>query len=173
MVELARIFVHLAFLKRGPQDVPASIFLLVLLNLLTLALYGIAGSMLDLELGKLLGSATLMMALTMLLTGAMLSVASRPNRFVQTAIAIAGAELVLTPIGCVLLALERPYRAGLDYPDWLLFAEALFLAWDVAIIGHIYRVALERSLIAGILLSLACAIIVSSTVALVFPAPAA
>jgi len=71
MAELARLFVHLAFLKRGPQDVPASVFLLVLL-----------------------------------------------------------------PIGCLLLALER-------------------------------------SLPTGILLSVACAIMLTSTVALVFPAPAA
>jgi len=173
MAELARLFVHLAFLKRGPHDVPASVFLLVLLILITLALYAIAGSVLDLELGKLIGSAALMLALTMLLTGAILSLASRPHRFLQTAIAIAGAELVLMPIGCLFLALERPYRGGVDYPDWLLFAEGVFLAWDVAIVGHIYRSALERSLLAGILLSVACAIIVSSTVALVFPAPAA
>ena len=173
MAELARIFIYLAFLRRGPQDLPASVFLLVMLNLVTLALYGIAASALELDLGKLIGSAAVMMALTMLLTGAMLSLASRPHRFVQTAIAIAGAELVLMPIACLFLALERPYRVGLDFPDWLLFAEGLFLAWEVAIIGHIYRRALERSFFAGILLSVACAIIVSSTVALVFPAPAA
>jgi hypothetical protein len=173
MADLARIFIHIAFLRRGPQDVPASVFLLVMLNLVTLALYAIAGTALDLELGRLIGSAALMMALTLLLTGAMLSLASRPHRFVQTAVAIAGAELMLAPLGCVFLALEHPYRAGLNYPDWLLFAEGLFVAWDVAIIGHVYRSALERSLLAGILLSVACAIIVSSTVALVFPAPTA
>src|SRR5258706_10228210 len=106
MVELLRIFTQLAFLKRGPQDLPASVFLLVALGLVTLALYGIAGSFLDLELDKLIGSAALMMTLTMLLTGAMLSLASRPHRFLQTAIAIAGAQLVLTPISCLFLALD-------------------------------------------------------------------
>ncbi|MGH8315610.1 MAG: hypothetical protein ACRETU_10730, partial [Steroidobacterales bacterium] len=110
MADLARLFVHLAFLKRGPQDAPASVFLLVLLNLVTLALYAMAALFLDLDLGRLMGSAGLMLALTMLLTGAMLSLASRPHRFLQTAIAITGAELVLLPIGCLLLALERPYH---------------------------------------------------------------
>lgn len=173
MGELARIFVNIALLRRGPEDVPASVFLLVLLNVVTLASYALAAAIITLDLGLFMAQILLNLALSLLLTAAVLSLADRSRRFLQTATAIAGAELVLAPLSWLLIALGHAYEGSKPYPLGPYLAQLLVFAWDIVIVGHIYRRALERSLRVGILLSVACAIIVLSTVALVFPEPAA
>lgn len=171
MTELARIFVNIALLRRGPQDLPASGFLLgVLLLVSGLVNLGVAFAF-ELDVGLMLGRFVLAAALSLILTIAVLSIASRPQRFLQTATAMIGAELVTVPFGLLLFILAKPYGNFTEHPEWLQFLDGLYEAWNIVIAGYIYRMALERSLFVGVLVAFACEIIVVLAIQGAFPPP--
>ncbi|HZF17269.1 MAG TPA: hypothetical protein VE046_15130 [Steroidobacteraceae bacterium] len=172
MAELARIFFNIALLRRGPQDLPASKFLLGAL-LLVSGLVNLAVALaFELDTRLMLARFALAAVLSLVLTIAILSVASRPQRFLQTATALIGAELVTVPLALLLFILAKPYHDFTHHPPWLQFLDGLYEAWNIVIAGYVYRMALERSLLAGVLLAFACEIIVVLAVQGAFPPPA-
>jgi hypothetical protein len=169
MIEFARAFFNIALLRLGPQALPASRFLFVLLIAATLLLvlgvsYGFGFDVL-----QMVKRETLALAFGLTLTLAVLSIAGRRARFLQVAIAMLGTALVLAPIDVVLLLISSAVGSPGDPPDWVHALEVVDLAWGVIISGHVYRCALERSLVVGVLLALACEIMVASAVEGLFP----
>jgi hypothetical protein len=171
MIEFARVFFNIALLRQGPQHLPASRFLLAALLVITLVVQLLVAAAFDLGIVLVLERYVLAIALGLLLTGAVLSIAARQRRFVQVATAMVGAALVLAPIDVVLLAVVKPYGAFANHPGWLRVIEGAYEAWGIVIIGHIYRAAIERSLFLCVLLSFACEIMVVSAVQSLFPVP--
>ena len=81
-------------------------------------------------------------------------------------------NLYLQGGGDPLLTIERWWRFVSDLRQTgLRVIEGAYEAWGIVIVGHIYRVALERSLLLGVLLSFACEIMVVSAIQSLFPVP--
>jgi hypothetical protein len=171
MLEFARVFFNIAVLRQGPQDLPASALLLGVLLAMALLLHLIVAGAFDFGVMLALERFAVAAALGLLLTMAVLSIAGRRKRFLQTATAMIGAALVIAPLDVLLFAIAKPYGDFADHPDWLRFVEGAYEAWGVVIGGHIYRAALERNIFVCVLLSFACEIMVVSAVQSVFPVP--
>ncbi len=152
MLELIRAFIDICLFRRGPQDLPASSFLLYL----TLTAY--AGSNFLLALGSYTAATAAMAsladtALLAVLTLALLQLHGRAARVRQTLAALAGTGTVLA-----VLALPPSYwltvqaaRAELSLPDLVVLG--LFV-WSLAVIGHIIRHALGTRLIVGVVVAM-------------------
>lgn len=142
MRELALLFVDIARLRRGPQDVPGSGFLLGLLLVLNLATGVVVGA-------SSLGWQDLVWQLlveTLVLFGfvqVLLRVRGKPERFYQTVSAVLGSGIVVSLVSWpVLLWLSAVSSGspGAMVPSllWL-----LVLTWSIIIQGHILHHALE------------------------------
>jgi len=169
MIEFARAFFNIALLRQGPQVLPASPLLFVLLIAATFLLVLGASLGFGFDVLLMLEREALATGFGLTLTLAVLSIAGRRGRFLQVAIAMLGTALVLAPIDIVLLSVAGAIGSAADPPDWVRTLEVVELAWGVIISGHVYRCALERSLLVCVLLALACEIMVASAVEGLFP----
>lgn len=138
-------------LRTGPQDLPASSNLLVMVFLASSAISIIGLSQFNAPtnmLAQILASA----AFTLLFVWAALQIRGGKNRFLQTATALFATDAVLTIIAL-------PAAIGLDPAAQEASAVAAFwllivLLWTVAVIGHIFRHALDIPFAGGILVAL-------------------
>jgi hypothetical protein len=173
MTEIIRVFVQIALLKRGPQDLPVSRTLLVLtvcayagLTALVNALLAPAGT----SLSPLPLAAEV--AFTLVWYAALLALLGRRERFLQTASAIFGVQtLLMQPL---LLSVWLMKRYGQD-ATWQLPIAVAGLAvviWMVAANTHVVKAALEFSSAASVglvILQIACGQLLLFTLFLPLP----
>lgn len=149
MLVIINFFIELALLRRAPQELPASRALFSLLLVvglgagLLLALtaeVGLANGLLQslLDLALMLG--TLWVALTLL---------ERRERFLQTATALIGVDVLITLLALLPVGLARPVNAesGLLALAGLLFL--VLVVWSITAAGHILRHAFDLTLLQG------------------------
>lgn len=166
MEKLLKVFVDICLLRKGPQDLPASLFLLGVVVAAHWGL-GVVFSLFTLPpfhalLGGLIG--------TLLLLGVvqgLLALHRKQPRLLQTATALAGAEVLL---GLVAL----PFSA------WVFWGESdrlvpslislLIIVWSVVVASHILRHALSVSQPAAVLFALGYTLLSYTAVGLVVPA---
>lgn len=150
METLIRALVAIALLRRGPQTLPASTFLLYL------ALAAHWGT------GVLLGLFSLppAMALLSALAGTLVMVALVHGllllhrlhaRVTQTLTALAGCEVLL---GLLALPLTLLFYAGGGMAELAALLSLLLLGWNVAVAAHIFRHALNVSVGMGVLFAI-------------------
>ncbi len=167
MLEIIRAFVDICLFRRGPQDLPASGFLLYL----TLGAY--AGSNFLLALGTYTPAAAAMAsladtALLAALTLSLLYLHGRAARVRQTLAALAGTGTVLA-----VLALPPIYwftvqaaQGELSFPSLVVLA---LVVWSLAVIAHIIRHALGTRLIVGLVVAMMFYWIAASVQGALFP----
>jgi hypothetical protein len=168
---LFAVFRDIVLLRRGPQDLPYAPGLLIALLLLSLMIsLGVAG--LAPSAPMPLGRALFSLGMMLLLPALALRMADRSARFVQTATALAGADVALT-----LLAIPILLGVGQVPEDttqttalqvaciWLLLAQMVF---HLVVRASILRHALEVPLRAGMLLSVAFFVIELVLVVVIF-----
>lgn len=147
MFELVRLFVQIAVLRRGPQDVPASY---ALLGLLLFAQWTL-GIVADISHGESLAfgvlSNVLLSVLLLLYVHLVLKLHHHPRRFVQTVTAIAGVELLIMLLYMPALL----FASGAT----LSFITMLVLFWNFTVVAHVFQHALETTLDIGFLWALA------------------
>jgi hypothetical protein len=159
MKELVKLFTQIALLRRGPQDLPASMLLLALTIVAYLAMNLLLNSLLPpaapadaaarvAEADQPNWSAQLLLdtLFTLLWYVALLRLAGRPERTLQTSTAVLGIQIVLAPL--LFLSRWLSPRFPHDSPWFVpvaLFGIVLFV-WFVAANGHIVKAALEWSL---------------------------
>ncbi|MGO9933894.1 MAG: hypothetical protein ACLPV8_19075 [Steroidobacteraceae bacterium] len=155
MLRLTKAFFDIALGRQTPAHLPASMFLLAL----------VAGAAALLEvLGALLPPAPndgimlrilLGVGLPLAFTWAVLELARRRQRFLQTAIALLGigvlAELVLYPLGALLRLISAERFASV--PLGLLFYVGFI--WYLLACANIWRAALDSGFILGGFISVA------------------
>lgn len=167
VLDLFKAFVDIALWRKGPQDLPVSVLLLLLVAMLDTALALVLGSAVGppderrelrvaFELAVSLGWIWLLLALF-----------RRPERFVQTATAIFGTSVLLMPLIFGLQAL----LSGVEVANVLTVPLRLGLltvfVWYLLISANILRAALEVSLFVAILLNLlgmGCVYLISTRV---------
>ena len=143
---LARIYVDIALWRRGPQDLPAvGILLPLTIGACVLISVAIGEALPELRAGW----APQVLADTVFIAlwyWALLVLARRRERYLQTAAALFGLQCVLAAPSIVSAWLVQRFAHN---PTWLAVSyvcAVLFLVWTVAAIGHVLRAALERSL---------------------------
>jgi hypothetical protein len=144
MQELIRLFVEIALLRRGPQDVPSSALLLVLTVLGYLAVTLVLSAVLIPVRGWV---AQLLVAtlFTLVWYGVLLRVVRRPERTLQTTTAVFGFQAVLAPLSVGFEWLVRRYINDATWQAPVTCAGLLWLAWLIAANSHIVKSALEWS----------------------------
>lgn len=149
MLVIINFFIELAFLRRAPQELPASSVLFGVV----LAAAAFSGLLLAMTAGVGVGSGLAQSLLDLaLMLGALYAalrlLALRP-RFLQTATALLGTDTLITLLAQLPVGLARPENAesGLLALAGLLFL--LLVAWSVLVSGHILRHAFGITLLQG------------------------
>jgi hypothetical protein len=153
MLRLAKAFWDLALWRMSPAQLPASVFLLVLVALLV-ALLEVLGVLLPpYSTDRIPVRVVLSVGLPIAWAWAVLSLTRRQARFLQTAIALLGlsaiAQLVLYPLASMLNVL------GLNQPISIVVGLASFvgLIWYVVACAYVWRAALDSGLGMGVAVS--------------------
>ena len=140
MFELIKLFFDICLLKKGPQDVPHSVFVFWL----ALVFYAIAGLLLlYLSTGLMNSIIQLLVEIALILgfTGGMLIATGKFSRFFQTVSAMLGADGVISFLGLpVFSSLMIGEMSMLPF-----FALIGLMIWHLFVMGHIFRHALNKS----------------------------
>lgn len=161
-------FLEVCLLRRRPQDLPHSLFLLKL----TLAAYAAANiglAAINLAPGPAVAAGVLDTVLLVAVTMVLLQLRRLPRRLPQTLTALAGSgallNLLAAPVMLWLAALPEPAREGL--PALLILG---LVVWSLAVMAHILRHALDIPFFGGLLLAIAYFWLLLTAVYIVAPA---
>ncbi|HMD73158.1 MAG TPA: hypothetical protein VKG05_04795 [Steroidobacteraceae bacterium] len=154
MLRLAKAFCDLALWRISPAQLPPSAFLLGLVAALV-ALIEVAGALVPPPAPESIAARILLsVGLPLAWASGILRLASRRERFLQTAIALLGvgalALLVLYPLDWLSQTLGTDHPAAIP----LVFAWLIALVWYMLACAHIWRAALESRLGVGVAVSM-------------------
>jgi hypothetical protein len=159
--EFALLVMDLCHLRRGPDEMPYSPVLLALLI--------VAGVLLDVVTGRLLGAGANVLLRSLVSTAVVLAlcwIALRirrlENRYVQTASALVACSIVFSLLVLPLAWLSGPAPAtpAEMTPRHVLLSWAMLglIVWNLVVVAHIVRRALEAPFGFGLALALAWAV---------------
>ena len=158
MRELVHAFVDITLLRRGPEHLPPSVFLLqatLLAYLLTSAAAAtvspLSGVSAVLDVSVDVGFTIAWFWLLLLLYG-------RRHRFVQTLTALLGTQALLTALSLPILAWNSDTPPGADSAGLARLAIGSVFFWALGVIGHILSRALELPYVGGLLIAVAYAV---------------
>ena len=140
MFELIKLYFDICLLKKGPQDVPHSLFVFWL----ALAFYAIAGLLLFYLTTDLPNSIIqLLVEIVLILgfSGGILIAAGKFSRFFQTASAMLGADAVISFLGLPVYSSMITGKISM-LPFFALIG---LMIWHLFVTGHIFRHALNKS----------------------------
>ena len=132
-----RLFVDIAMLRRGPEDLPVSTSLLVTTVLAAVLLSLGLSSLMPQGSTPVAGPLLTDTVLTLLSLALLLHIARKPERFLQTATAMFGFHLLLAPLLILLEALIEKYA---EVPSWQLLLMLVFIAlggWTLVVSARI------------------------------------
>lgn len=162
---LLKLFLDICLYRKGPQDLPASVFLfrLVLLAYLLLGMLLLAPDTgAPLAFVQTVTEAIMGLAVV----AALLYTVNRPQRFLQMATAWLGTDAIISAVGLPLLRILASLGAGpLVGFSWL-----ALVAWHVAIMAHITRHALSQPLAVGFVVAVLYTVVSFQAMAFLFPA---
>jgi len=171
MRELIGLFTQIAVWRRGPQDVPASVLLLALTIVGYFAINFAVSTLLPPFAGPWLAHLCIDVAFTFAWYAALLRLARRPERFLQTATAVYGFQAVLSPLLIASVWLTR--RFAQDSVGQLL-ATSMSLAiliWIITANSHVVKASLEWSMPASVVLVILQTLAGNLLVLALFPIP--
>lgn len=154
MLAYLRLFLDICTWRRDASAVPASATLFVLLA----ALYWLSSAaQASVAYGSrpaaLLASADL--ALTLVFFRLVLAIARRTHRYRQTASALMGTSVLVSPLMLALLELRETAKS--PYPVAILVwaLTVLTLIWYLFVVGHILRTAIDTGMLTAMGISIA------------------
>jgi hypothetical protein len=156
MRELVALFMQIALLRKGPQDLPASALLLGITIIAYLAVNLLVSFALPpaKELPPGVKMEWLALPVSALFTLAwyvvLLRMLRRPERTLQTATAVFGYQTVLAPLSVTLEWLMLRFRDDVTWQVPITCAGLLLMAWLIAANSSIVKSALEWSPMASV-----------------------
>ncbi len=147
LLPVARRLLDIALLQRGPQDLPHSP---MLLGLAVAASAGMSFAAQGLHRLPLAAMALILIYTAAFLHG-ILQMRQLTTRFTQTAMAVFGTDALLTLVAIPVLGALTPQADAADTSAGALIAYLLLIGWNVAVLGHILRHALDARLGTGLL----------------------
>lgn len=169
MIQLFRLFFDICLLQRGPRDVPASRWLF---HFTVLAYLGSSLLLLVLDGGPFWQSvvkAALDLAVLMGIVQGVLYWRRLQDRVLQTLTALLGTGVVLALIALpvvrwLYLGAASGQVEALPAMLWL-----VMLVWNIVVIGHIMRHALEVQMVWGVLVGMGYLTVSVTLIELLFP----
>jgi hypothetical protein len=153
MLLLAKAFWDIALWRRTPAQLPASVFLLVLVAAAAALLEVLSAFLPPASSDRIFLRILLSVGLPLVFAWAVLALARHRERFLQTGIALLGvgvlAELVLYPIGSLIHVIGSDGAASVP----LGFLMLIGLVWYLLACANIWRAALESGASLGIAIS--------------------
>jgi hypothetical protein len=153
MLRLAKAFWDIALWRRSPAQLPASLFLLTLVAAAAALLEVLSAFLPPVSSDRIFTRVALSVGLPLGFAWAVLVLARRRQRFLQTGIALLGvgvlAELVLYPIGSLIHVIGSDRLASLP----LGFLMVVGLIWYLLACANIWRAALDSGLSVGVAIS--------------------
>jgi len=176
MLSVGKVFFFAFFdicrLAKGPQDIPESKNLLKLC-LIIYGLFSIGLAMFIETPGNAILAGLMDVALLMLLMQALLQIFSKSIRWSQTVTAISGTGIIISLLALPLcfivdfsVTIEVTSSSEQIYGKLLL---AILFYWNIVIIAHIFRHALEINFVVAIVLALSYIWLVSSFITVILP----
>ncbi len=172
MLKLFNFFLDVCLLRRGPQDLPAStsLFVIVIVFSVMVGAVGVA----DVIKGPAaLAAAMLDAVIALVLLRLVLLFQNHSARFLQAATTLFGTSVIL---GLIALPLQLVIGAGGNesaLAPLVSIAYLVLLVWVQVVIGHILRHALNVSLTLGIGLALTYSILSGVIIQSLFLTPTA
>jgi hypothetical protein len=146
MTALFTLIFNIMRLKAAPQDLPSSYFLMLFCSAAYLLL-GLFIALLDQTFGLALLSAGVDTVLLIALAGLALWVRSYQGRTIQTITALTATGTLFELMGWPLVAYLQTTSA--TDPSQLSLLLLLLIVWNIAVIGHILRHAVDVSIWIG------------------------
>jgi hypothetical protein len=170
--EILNVLVGITRMRQGPEDLPVSVGLLLVVVLASIVPDAMLLAMLPVPFqGSLAGLITVSLLVTVFWYGLLLRIAGTPERLMQTLTAIYGFQLVLAPA----LVFSGWFLATYSQDQtWQLPAAMLRLVvevWALVIMARILRSATEWPLFACVMLSITNELLAFLLVTGLFPQP--
>lgn len=165
MQALIRFFAELALLRRGPQDLPPSSALLLLLAVLSVAVGAANGVDLFGGLPASFGANLIDLVLSLGLLWLLLQTKGRTARWLQTATAFLGLGVLA---GLIMLFIRAPAEL-MGVVQLAMLIDLVLAVWLHIALGNILRHALDIPLLAGVLIMLAYTVFAFNLIARVYP----
>jgi hypothetical protein len=169
MGQLIRLFIQIALLRRGPQDVPASPLLLALTVGVYFVVTFVVSSVLPPVDGPWVAHLLLDVGFTLAWYFVLLRLLGRSERILQTTTAVFGFQTVLSPVLVISGWLIRRFQQD---SVWLFPVSLMglgLLIWYIAVNGHVVKAALEWSIYAAVALVIAQTLLEQILVIAIFP----
>jgi hypothetical protein len=171
MKELLQLFTQIALLRRGPQDVPASMLLLALTVTGYFGINLLVNSVLPPPpTSDWLAHLLLDVPFTLAWFALLLKIVGRPERILQTTTAVFGFQAVVAPLAVLseYLTLRAAHHTIWEFPVKLLYI--VLVVWLIAAVSHIVKAALEWSSPASVALVILQILTEQALVYALFPA---
>jgi len=156
MYQLFHLYFDICLLRKGPQAVPESPFLLLVTLLFNLTISLIAGTITD-TFSNALAQALLGFGIMIAFTAIVLSIRGHIKRLSQTITAMLGTEalitIVLIPMSMVIIGMDTE-SVSRFLKDALTILWLMVVVWYLLVMAHILRHALSMNLFQGVLLSI-------------------
>jgi len=165
MLALTQFFLDLALLRRGPQDLPSSSVLLILVAVLSVVIGTVNSAQLFGGLGAALGANLLDLTLGMALLAGLLRFRGRVARWLQTTSAILG----LGVLAGGLMLVARASATMLGIADVAVLVEVVLAIWLHVALGSVLRHALEVPLLLGVIIVFCYTVLAFNLIAGIFP----
>lgn len=173
MLQVANLFLDIALLRRNPQDLPASPFLLRLSLIAVVISYVLALGP-RYSLPEALARAVVDVAFLGLFVYVLLAWAKHTPRFNQSFTALCGTGTILNLVSWPVFGLLGGENAAVGFGTLGLLLMIAIVIWGVTITAHIFRQALNRDWSQAVAVSLLYMFCAYTTGALLFaenPAP--
>jgi hypothetical protein len=165
MLVLLQFFIDLARLRRGPQDLPYSSALLVLLAMLSVLTGTINGRELFGGVQPAFGANLVDLALSLGLLWVLLKTRNKAARWQQTASAFLG----LGVLAGLVMFVVRTVAEAFGVIQFAILLDLVVAVWLHVALGNVLRQAIEVPLLAGVLIVLAYTVFAFNLIAQVFP----
>jgi hypothetical protein len=153
MLRLAKAFLEIALWKKTPAHLPASPFLLALTAGVAALLEVLSNFLPPNRRDEILPGILLSVALPLIFAWGVLAVARRRERFLQTASALLGvevlAEIVIYPVIAVLRLMGTDRLTSNPLGLLLSAAYIVGIIWYLLASAHVWRAALDSGLLLG------------------------
>jgi hypothetical protein len=153
MLRLAKAFWDIALWRRTPAQLPASLFLLALVAIAAAAIEVLSAFLPPASTDRILTRIVLSVGLPLGFAWAVLALARRRQRFLQTGIALLGVgvlvELALYPLGSLIHIIGSDRLEAVPLGILML----LGLIWYLLACANIWRAALDSGLTIGVVIS--------------------
>jgi len=170
MIELFRAFLKIAILKMGPEDLPASRFLLGLVTAIYLVSGAASVALYTNDAGEAVLQLAVDLGLTVAFFGAIVVLYGKRPRLLQTMTALLGTGALLSiaalPFTAWMRLLEITGHAGVGVPALGIYFVVL---WSISVTGHIVHRALGIPFLGGLIIGVTYFVLNLATFASLFP----